>query len=220
VRIHLRCAAGQVKHLDRVTAGEFKQQLHRLPGHLLGPLRAGGDVTVQAGLVAAIAEVGLKGFQRRPDKRREIGFYEQGKGVAHHSFRQSLAISRAGTAILTRNRKIPAKRPALRQKPRRENSAAPQAPSPESGAPRGHLFATTSCFAQAHPRNPCSRSMAASLRHRSNLASARRYARCPSACHPPSTGRRDRKESRRYRAGKSAAEPGRCWRQPAFRSPR
>jgi hypothetical protein len=61
VRVHLGRAAGQIERPDALPADEFEQQLHGFPAHLLGPLRAGRDVTVQACLIAAIAEVDLQG---------------------------------------------------------------------------------------------------------------------------------------------------------------
>ncbi len=42
----------------------------------------GGNIAVQAGLVAAVAEVGLRGSQPAAAQGREVGIEQQGQGVA------------------------------------------------------------------------------------------------------------------------------------------
>ena len=83
VRVHLRRPAGQIKRLDRLPAGEVEQHLHGFPAHFLGALRTGRHVTMKARLVAAIAEIGLQRLQHTAADRREIGFDQQRKSVAH-----------------------------------------------------------------------------------------------------------------------------------------
>jgi enoyl-CoA hydratase/carnithine racemase len=66
MRIQLGRAAGQVDAAHAGAGGEeIDHRIDGLGGHLLGALRAGIDVAVQAALVAAVAEVELQGLDPR-----------------------------------------------------------------------------------------------------------------------------------------------------------
>ena len=60
VRIELRSTAGDVKRGDALSRKERQHRADHLPRHLFGAVRAGTDVTVHAGLIAAIADIDLE----------------------------------------------------------------------------------------------------------------------------------------------------------------
>ena len=83
MRIQFRRAAGEI---ERGGAGGAQEGEHRVDGvavHLLGPVRAGVDVAVQAGLVAAVAEVDLQGVDAAAANRRKVRRLHQRKGGMH-----------------------------------------------------------------------------------------------------------------------------------------
>ena len=84
VRVQFRCATGQIEDFD-FGAGSDKgdQRVDGFPGHLFLALRARIDVTVQAALVAAVAEVNLQNFDGSPMQCREVCLYEEGQGGVH-----------------------------------------------------------------------------------------------------------------------------------------
>jgi hypothetical protein len=84
-RMQLRRAAGQV---ERGQVARFQHARDELDGcvvHRFGTVRACVDVAVQAGLVAAVAEVDLQGGESATLQFGEIRCLEEGKGVVHET---------------------------------------------------------------------------------------------------------------------------------------
>ena len=71
MRVELRRAAGDVERRDAPPRQEREHEVDDLARHLLGAVRAGIDVAVHAGLVAAIADIDLQGIE--PRRRRIAG---------------------------------------------------------------------------------------------------------------------------------------------------
>jgi hypothetical protein len=63
VRVELGRAAGQVDSADRGSLEKAQYCLHCFPVHHFGPCWRRIDVTMQAGLIAFVAEVDLQRFQ-------------------------------------------------------------------------------------------------------------------------------------------------------------
>ena len=83
VRVQFRGAAGQVERGHRASFEHVDHEVDRVAIHDLGAVRAGVDVAVQAGLVAAVAEVHLQRVERATLQRGEVGPDEQRQGGVH-----------------------------------------------------------------------------------------------------------------------------------------
>ena len=91
--IQLRRTTGQVEGGNALSLDKAQQQFHGLPRHLFLPLRTGSHVAVQAGLIAAIAEIGLQGFQADAPQGRKIRFDQQWESVVHAASVSVLSLS-------------------------------------------------------------------------------------------------------------------------------
>ena len=81
--IQLRRAPGQVQRRDPPRRQVAQQQFNGLPIHGFGALGTGRHMAMGAGLVAAVAQVGLQGIGAVAINRRKVSLQQQGKGVAH-----------------------------------------------------------------------------------------------------------------------------------------
>ena len=81
-RIQLGRAAGQINRSGLGRTDEFEGQCGCLWGHDFGPFRTGIHMTVEAGLVAQLAQVDLNGLQIDPFKRKALLLADPlGKGL-------------------------------------------------------------------------------------------------------------------------------------------
>jgi hypothetical protein len=83
VRIHLRCATGQVDQADLRCADEVEHAVQGVQTHLFGARRSRIDVAVQATLVAGVAQIELQDIGSASADRRKVGADEQGQGGVH-----------------------------------------------------------------------------------------------------------------------------------------
>src|SRR5262249_49974633 len=71
VRVEFRRAAGDVEVRQALSRKESKHRVDHLARHFLAAVRAGIDVAVHAGLVAAIADIDLERVEpAAPDRRK------------------------------------------------------------------------------------------------------------------------------------------------------
>ena len=83
VRVQLRRAAGDVQRGDAARPQHREDLVDRLRRHHLPAVGARVDVAVQAGLVAAVAEVDLQRIDGAPGEGREVGLAEQRQRRVH-----------------------------------------------------------------------------------------------------------------------------------------
>ena len=97
IRIEFGRAAGDVERCDAPAFDEVEHQVGDLGRHLLGAVRPGIDVAVEARLVAAIADIDLQSIELAAADRREGHLVEQRPRIAHGNPRQlrQLATGRA-----------------------------------------------------------------------------------------------------------------------------
>ena len=87
MRVEFGRPAGDVERRDRLVAEHREHEIDDLGRHLLGTLRACADMTMHAGLIAAIAEIDLQGLEPAAPERRKSDLFEQRQRVAHRSSR-------------------------------------------------------------------------------------------------------------------------------------
>ena len=83
MRIEFGRSAGDVERRYLLTAKKVQDQVGDRTGHFFGSVGPGIDVTMDAGLVAAIADVDLQRFQLAAPDRRKSNLVEQRQRVAH-----------------------------------------------------------------------------------------------------------------------------------------
>ncbi len=97
MRVQLRRPASDIERPYLLAAKKVQNQVSDRTGHFFGPVWPGIDVTMDAGLVAAIADVDLQRFQLAAPDRRESNLVEQRQRVAHRKprLRRQFAMKRA-----------------------------------------------------------------------------------------------------------------------------
>ncbi len=70
--IELRCPAGQVELFDRIVIKEIQNCVDGISIHDLCSFGSGIDVTVEALLVAQVAEIDLEGVQRSAPEEGKV----------------------------------------------------------------------------------------------------------------------------------------------------
>ncbi len=83
MRIKLGRPAGNIESWDLLTAKKAHDLAGDRAAHFLGAVRPRIDVTVDAGLIAAIADVDLQRFQLAPPDGRKSNLVEQRQRIAH-----------------------------------------------------------------------------------------------------------------------------------------
>ena len=83
MRVQLRRATGQVQRGDATCRQHRQHQCHMVRIHHLGAVGPGGDMTVQATLVALVAQVDVERVEPATTDRREIGGGQQGQRGVH-----------------------------------------------------------------------------------------------------------------------------------------
>ena len=76
-RMHLGCAAGQIKGLNRMGVDDVVQGSQHRVAHRLGAGRASVHVAMQAALIAGVGQVDLQGLQARAGDGRERQIVQQ-----------------------------------------------------------------------------------------------------------------------------------------------
>src|SRR5262249_18950138 len=85
VRVELRRAAGDVEGRQALSRKEGEPRVDPLARHFLAAVRAGIDVAVHAGLVAAIADIALERVEPAPPNRRKGNLTQPRPGIAHRA---------------------------------------------------------------------------------------------------------------------------------------
>src|SRR5262249_19483582 len=85
VRVELRRAAGDVEGGQAFFRKEGEHRVDHLARHFLAAVRAGIDVAVYAGLVAAIADIDLERVEPAPPNRRKGNLTKPRPGIAHRA---------------------------------------------------------------------------------------------------------------------------------------
>jgi hypothetical protein len=91
VRVELGRAAGDVERRNAAAFEHVQHMLDHFAAHLLGPMRAGIDVAMDARLVAAVADVDLQGGEVPALDRRKRDSLEQRPGISHSRVSQLIA---------------------------------------------------------------------------------------------------------------------------------
>src|SRR5262245_36569887 len=83
MRVEFRRAAGDVEGRQALSRKESEHRVDYLARHSLGTVRAGVDVAVHAGLIAAIADIDLKRVEPAAPDRRKGNLLKPRPGIAH-----------------------------------------------------------------------------------------------------------------------------------------
>ena len=83
VRVELGRAPGEVQRRSAAHLEISEHEVDGLPVHRFGAMRPRVDVTVHAGLVAAVAQIDLQRRQGAPADRREVGSRNERQDVVH-----------------------------------------------------------------------------------------------------------------------------------------